>query len=142
MSKLVKTLRSLKTHARYEQHCSLSDGKECYLCNAPAVKRFTYWKIIENQYPYDEIAAISHMAVSLRHTKETELSDDEFKEYEKVKKYIHQTYDTIMENTNKQKSIPNHYHVHLLILKEQEIQERPRAVFLTPEKVEKKMAEP
>ncbi len=132
----VKTLRSIATHARYEQHCaSPLFSKNCYLCSAPPIKAYRHWKVIENQYPYDEIATMHDMVVLLRHDSEENLTRAEVREYKKVKADLHGSYDMILENTRAQKSIPGHHHLHVLRIKERvmgKIKERPRAVFFTP----------
>jgi len=133
--KKVKTLRTLETHARYERHRKSSDFPKCFLCEASPLKKFKYWKVVENQFPYDEVATMSHMVVSLRHAPEEELTPAEIREYKKVKNECHENYDIIIENTRKQKSIPSHHHLHLLQIKERENiceEKRPPAAFLTP----------
>jgi diadenosine tetraphosphate (Ap4A) HIT family hydrolase len=133
----IKSLRSLATHLRYEQHRNSLNFPKCYLCDAKSLKEYRYWKIIENQYPYDEVATTSHMVVPKRHLKESGLTWREMSEFEKIKTDMHSGYDMIIENTHKRKSIPEHYHLHLLNLKERMVathEKRPEAVFLTQAK--------
>lgn len=117
----VKTLRTLEMHARYEKHCATQCSHGCYLCRANPVKDYRYWKIIDNEFPYDEVATVSHMLVPKKHVKEDKLNLEEFNELEKIKPKIHEAYDLIIENTHKLKSIPEHYHLHLLEMKEREM---------------------
>lgn len=131
----IKSLRSLQTHLQYLEHRNSPNFPKCYVCDAKPLKEYRHWKIIENQFPYDEVAATSHMVVPKRHLKESELTWREMSEFEKVKADMHAEYDMIIENTRKQKSIPGHYHLHLLKLKERMVavhEKRPEAVFLTP----------
>ena len=135
MEKRTKTLRTIRTQARYERHTAFTLPKHCYLCSAPPIRNYKHWKIIENQYPYDEIATMHHMVVSVYHAREAALHNEALEEYARVKNDLHQEYDVILENTHKQKSIPEHHHLHLLRIKERvmtENEKRPRAVFLTP----------
>lgn len=118
----VKTLRSNETHARYERHTNSRFSKICYLCSAPPLKAYTYWKIIENQYPYDQIATMHDMVVLLRHAPEGELTEEENREYKKIKESLHEWYDIILENTRKQKSIPGHHHLHVLRIRERNVE--------------------
>ena len=133
--KRLKTLRTLETHAQYERHmASEFHPKSCYLCSAKPLKAYQHWKIIENQFPYDEVATMHNMVVSLRHTSEHGLTPEEVTEYKKVKMDLHEEYDMIVENTRMQKSIPGHHHLHLLKLKERLIrfeENRPEAGFLS-----------
>jgi len=136
IEKKIKTLRTLKTHSDYELHCAKSHSKACYLCSAPSIKAYKHWRIIENQFPYDEVATMNNMVVSLRHAKEDDLTPDEKAEYQRIKADLHDEYDMIVENTHKQKSIPGHFHLHLLKIRERLMkfeEKRPCAVFLTAE---------
>ncbi len=136
ISKLVKTLRTLETHAKYELHLTSGHAPAgCYLCRAKPIKAYKHWKIIENEFPYDEVATESHILVPLRHAKEEVLGIAARREYKKIRGELHEKYDMIAENTHKQKSIPEHYHLHLMQIRERLLtidDKRPQAVFLTP----------
>lgn len=88
--------------------------RTCPLCDAPGIVTFTYWKIIPNTYPYDRVAKRHDMVVPLRHTSEGELSAEEWAEYGTIKQSHLQEYDYILEATVKKKSIPAHFHLHLV----------------------------
>lgn len=91
----------------------------CKLCEAPALREFSHWKIVENKFPYDRIARVHDMVLPKRHVEEDELSQEEKDEYRTIKEdYIEQTYEYLIEATSKQKSIPEHFHLHLIIPKE------------------------
>lgn len=91
---------------------------ECNLCTKEAVKTFQYWKICENTFPYDQIASIHHILIPLRHTKEYELTQEEIAELQELKGgVVNDGYDFILEATSKTKSIPNHFHLHLVTVK-------------------------
>lgn len=107
--------------ARYEDFLKEGGAEGCYICKAKPVKEYKYWKIIQNEFPYDEVAEINHIVATKKHKKEEKYTKAEIKEYRKIKEYIHKTYDTILENTNGIKSIPEHQHLHLLRLKEREM---------------------
>ena len=121
--KKVKTLRTLKTHADYEWYRKTPKFPTCYICSAPAIKTYGKWKKIANEFPYDEIATQNDMIVPLRHTTEDNLTEQELREFVEIKKDINEEYDMITENTHKQKSIPGHFHLHLLTIKEREMEE-------------------
>jgi len=92
----------------------------CALCKeARLVKKFKYWKIIKNRFPHDRIAKINHIIIPKRHTIYEKLNKIEKEEFEKIKlNYIEKKYDVMLEATNKRKSIPEHHHIHLTILKD------------------------
>jgi hypothetical protein len=109
-------LRTDKTAERYRVHCEsgvMNDG--CVLCSAAALKTFTYWKIIDNDFPYDLIASTHHMLVPLRHAREQELTEAEWAEFFDIKHSALQSYELLMESTEREKSVPAHHHVHLIV---------------------------
>lgn len=60
------------------------------------------------------------MLVPLRHVQERELNEEELKELRKIKEtYVNIEYDWIMEPVPKGKTIPAHFHLHLILGKEQ-----------------------
>lgn len=111
-------LRSEQTelahHADMEKHAN--DGT-CPLCLDPGLKTFTHWKLLENSFPYDLIADTHHMIVPLRHASGSELTQEEWREYQELKQTLMQEYDQLVENTERHKTIPQHFHVHLLVIK-------------------------
>ncbi len=102
---------------KYKEYIKLhpSDGT-CSICSKPAIQIFKYWKITDNSFPYDLIATTHHMIVPLRHVTETGLSKEEVEEFTSLKEGIVDTdYDYIIEATTKNKSIPAHFHLHLIV---------------------------
>lgn len=91
------------------------DSKECALCVKPVLTAFTYWKIIPNDFPYDVIAERHDMLVPIRHVTELELTPEEREEFLAIKNSDAQEYDYLIEGTYKIKSIPEHFHIHLVI---------------------------
>ena len=104
--------------AKYEEHkASGAMDHECVLCTAEPLETFTYWKIIQNDFPYDRIAETHHMIVPRRHCIELDLTNEEKIEFSRIKKDVLDRYNYIIEPTNTLKSIPNHFHLHLIIRK-------------------------
>ncbi len=86
------------------------------LCEKQALKEFRYWKVTDNSFPYDLIAKAHHMLVPVRHVSESELSEDELSELKEIKyTYANTEYDYLIEATSKNKSIPTHHHLHLIV---------------------------
>ncbi|MBI2123885.1 MAG: hypothetical protein HYU04_01445 [Candidatus Wildermuthbacteria bacterium] len=113
-------LRTQESEERYKKLIAagyLTGG--CKLCEAPSVKDFTHWRIIRNDFPYDLIAKAHDMIVPRRHVMEHDLSSQEKKEYDEIKTdHINATYTHIIEPTLGLKSIPGHFHLHLIVAKD------------------------
>lgn len=113
------SLRTERTESRYQKLLQAGHlEQQCRLCDGILVKEFKYWKVIQNRFPYDLIADVHHMIIPKRHVKEIDLTMEERKEYEEIKRnYIDRKYQYILEATNKSKSIAEHLHLHLIISK-------------------------
>ena len=75
--------------------------------------------MINNTFPYDRIAETHHMIIPNSHVTEEGLSDEVKREFKKIKdEYIHKNYEYIIEATHKKKSIPEHFHLHLIVAKD------------------------
>jgi hypothetical protein len=110
--------------AKYEEFLKQKTGDGCYLCAAPPLIKFKFWKIVKNEYPYDKISVVNHMIAPRRHCSEEELTDIEREEWNMLKNsMINECYDMIFENTHKKKSIPGHYHLQLIELQTEEAKE-------------------
>lgn len=114
------TLRTKETQDKYDA-LRASGGLEgaCHLCTAPAIKTFKFWKVINNEFPYDVIAKTHHMIVPLRHTAEAGITQEEWYEWGSLKHgEIDRDYDSLIEETDNAKSIPDHFHIHLIVIKD------------------------
>lgn len=114
-----RDFRTQKTYDRYmyERTKGLLDHG-CRLCQIKPIKEFKYWKIINNEYPWDLIAKTNHILVSKRHAIYEKLNRAEKNEFDLIKKkYLEKKYSHLIEVSTKQKSIPNHFHMHLINLK-------------------------
>jgi hypothetical protein len=60
------------------------------------------------------------MLIPIRHTAVP--NEEELAEYETIKKtFVNDTYRYILEATNRTKSIPSHYHLHLVEIKDENL---------------------
>jgi hypothetical protein len=112
-------LRTKKTFEKYKKARAegiLNHG--CRLCQIKPIKEFKHWIIIDNEYPWDLIAKTNHMIVPKRHVTYNKLNQAEKKEFDLIKATYVEKYELIVEATHRQKSIPDHFHVHLIILKD------------------------
>ena len=109
--------RTPESHKRY--HDLIAQGlleKGCALCAAPALKEFVFWRIINNEFPYDRVAKVHHMIIPKRHIQELELTEEERAEYKEIKKTdINENYEYIVEAVDRKKTIPAHFHLHLVV---------------------------
>ncbi len=88
------------------------------------IKEFEHWVIIENEFPYDAIATVHHMIATKREVAFDWrlLTKEEEKEIEFLKEtYLNQNYDVVWENLPKGQTIPGYFHLHLLVLKREEV---------------------
>jgi len=61
---------------------------------------------------------INHILVTKRHTTYQKLNNAEKKEFDSIKaNYINENYQMMVEATDRAKSIPNHFHMQLILLK-------------------------
>lgn len=113
------TLRTEASEAEYQRVRAERRGSSaCPLCDISPTKEFTHWRIVPNQYPYDRIADTHDMIVSKRHVQEQDITEEEWREYKEIARdFIHPTYEYIIEPTLKTKSIPDHFHIHLITAK-------------------------
>lgn len=112
--------RTRETHERYERErqADLKHTDLCPLCEAETIESFTYWRTIPNKYPYDAVAKRHDQLVPLRHTAGTDLTPEELVELVELKRgALNETYFYIMEALPGTKSIPGHFHLHLLVPK-------------------------
>jgi hypothetical protein len=91
----------------------------CGLCTSPAIQTFRFWKIMPAKFPYDLISVTHNMLLPLRHVAEQDLTDEERAEFMEIKHSdaLQHTYDSFLESTHRTRSIPPHFHLHLLVLK-------------------------
>ena len=113
----MRTFRTKESESKYQKYIEnggLLNG--CALCRANSIKEFDHWRIIANDFPYDEIAETHDMVVLKRHASDTEINEEERLELDILKdSYIKEHYKYILEPTKGGKTIPGHLHLHLLV---------------------------
>ncbi len=118
MSNLLRTKEGANAYEDYKNAgCLDNDG--CVLCKAETLEDFTLWRIIPNKFPYDLISIKHTMLVPKRHANADELTDEEKAEHEFIKRSKLELYDYFIEVNEHLKSIPAHYHLHLIVGKVQ-----------------------
>src|SRR5689334_20026979 len=100
--KLMASLRTPKSTKLYTEYQLAVAKGCCSLCEKPPTQRFKYWKIIDNSFPYDQIARIHHMIAPLRHVVEHDLNREELVELKLIKRtFVNEQYDYVIETTDK-----------------------------------------
>jgi len=117
---LLRTKETADEYERVKEQHEPTTG--CRICNDPETyDTFEHWRLVPNRFPYDRYFSKSDMLITKRHIDETGLTEEERREFIKLKKTIlNDRYDIVLENLPKQSSIPHHYHVHLAVLKQPE----------------------
>lgn len=115
-----RTLRTPESQEKYAKFLSERDPNcPCPLCSREAIQDFKNWKIIHSDFPYDRVSKINHMLVSKRHVTEENLNPEEWDEFHDIKSsYVNNNYDYILETVKKRKSLPDHFHIHLIVIDE------------------------
>lgn len=116
-------LRTDETWEAY-QNAPRRDEKECFMCDligVTVVKKFHYWIIIENQFPYDAVAEKHHLLVPIEHATKIENLHYEDKEsaIDELKDILADIeesgeYDCQIKNFTIGQSHPTHLHYHLV----------------------------
>ncbi len=113
------TLRTVESENKYQEYRKNNLSELCPLCIKEPIKKFNHWKIVYNDFPYDRIATVHHMLVPIRHVKEDGLNGEELNEMKYIKEnhLMNNDYEFIIEATYKVKTVPSHFHLHLIITK-------------------------
>lgn len=122
-------LRTKETFNRYktfrENQKTGKHSSSCLLCQKISKEtnlNFVHWKILFNDFPYDNIADTHDLLVPIRHfSDESEMTETEKEELLDIKTRIlpHlKIYDTMLENFREWRTV-DHFHVHLLKIKDQ-----------------------
>ena len=110
------TQRTPETQTKYE---AFRKTPECaipfFWDRAKIVKEYTYWRIVENDFPYDTMWERHYMLAPIRKvTAHRELTEEEKKEFLKIKEseFMAQ-FDQFLENMGETRTMPGHLHYHL-----------------------------
>ena len=113
-------LRTPETNERYRKYAeSRSPDDRCPLCAAETLVDFDHWRIIDNAFPYDEIAEVHHLLIPKAHISHREknfmpiwgnFAMD-------IEKYVFASYDAVTLNCPAAQTVPDHMHFHLITYK-------------------------
>jgi len=121
MANLAKELqprkwRTQEMQDKYQEERKNSVANDtCPLCLEKSLMEFDHWRVIPNKYPYDAVALQHTMIIPKEHLQEHELSQAALRELGELKAgALNQKYLYIMEALPSTKSIPGHFHLHLI----------------------------
>ena len=89
----------------------------CLICEIPIKQRLGLFNIVPNEFPYDAVSTLNDMLVLAVH--QPCLTIPLMRELEKTKELLawYGTYDLMLENMPSKKTVPGHWHLHLLRLR-------------------------
>jgi diadenosine tetraphosphate (Ap4A) HIT family hydrolase len=107
------TLRKQESEERYMQHKDSGLTKPLEL--EPSLKQWTYWRLINNRYPYDSVFEVHHMLIPSRSvSSDRELTAAEKAELENIlHNFVEQNYHIYFVNTRQRRSNHSMYHIHV-----------------------------
>lgn len=113
------TMRLPETQKRYMKFLEDKYAGECIFCAKDLlVKEFDLWILLKNRFPYDKIyeGRTHYLLAPKRHVEELwELTQDEHAELDRLFDEI--DHNQAILNKRKDRSIPRHFHLHLVTLK-------------------------
>ena len=110
-------MRTVRDEKNYQEWKKKNDKNYCPFCNKDLVrKEYKYWLILENRFPYTEIASKHYMLAPKRHIKKEDLTEDEKKEFEFIEFQLEKSaeFSCIIHNFPHKQSIPQHLHFHVV----------------------------
>lgn len=112
---MLNLMRQDKTQKAYWKY--REEPHDCIFCEHEPIKKFKYWAIKENDFPYDRITDRHLLLYTIRHTDEP--NTEELRELRLILKVFEDKgyADAILKNFKKNQSIKNHLHFHLITYK-------------------------
>jgi hypothetical protein len=93
-------------------------GESKPLINEPRLKEWEHWALIPNKFPYSAAFKTHHLLIPKRQITEVKLNMTERFELREILNELSEIYDCHMTNFSKKQSILNHYHIHMLVYKD------------------------
>ncbi len=106
---------SLRTHAGEAHYAEQKTNNNLIpLADEASVLEYKHWRIIRNRFPYDAVLEEHDMLVPKRVVAERkDLTLEEARELTDILEEMKNSYDFVMENFPRKRSILYHYHLHL-----------------------------
>lgn len=87
---------------------------ECRICRIPVKREEGSFYIVANEFPYDAVSAVNDMLILKNHAPRLNITQIEELEEFKRKLGEERFYDLLLENLPCRKTIPDHFHLHLI----------------------------
>lgn len=102
--------------AYYKKRDALGDSFwDVDLSKFEPIKKWKYWVLVKNDFPYNRIAKQHDMLIPLRKfALEQDMNLQEFWEYRDIKKEISEEYNAFLENSTNNRSIAKLFHLHCI----------------------------
>lgn len=115
-SRVPVSLRTVKDELQYSKAKNTGVTK-CFL-DEERLMEWKYWALIENEFPYSAAFKTHHMLIPKRIVDDKNLSIDERIEMDNILSELSETYDCVLINFKNKQSRRDHFHMHLLIYKD------------------------
>lgn len=110
------SLRTTRDELNYAKTKQVKRRKT--LLDDPRLREWEHWALIENEFPYTAVFKVHHLLIPKRIVDKDNLTDEESEELMLILDKMNEEYDCLLVNYEKKQSIRNHFHVHLLIYKD------------------------
>lgn len=115
-SKLPVSLRSSRDEKRYQRARLNQPNRD--LTKEKPLKEWAHWYLLPNLFPYSAVFNTHHLLLPKRVVMRSHLNDVERRELDMILDELDSAYDVVMMNFQTKQSIRHHFHIHLLVYKE------------------------
>lgn len=110
------TLRTKDLQKSYDEHLKLHTGICIFCAKDLLIKEYKFWVLLQNKFPYNKWGNEHWLLAPKRHVEEEiYLLEDERIELYKILASLN--YNMQILNKKEDRSVPHHFHYHLLTLK-------------------------
>jgi len=111
------TLRSKKLEKIYQDYLKNDYDYKCIFCSRDMIiEEFNHWILLKNKFPYNKVFKNHCLLSPKAHIKEfKDLYKDEITELNELLEEL--DYDMCILNKKKKRSVPEHFHYHLVKIK-------------------------
>lgn len=109
--------RSHESQTAYEEFVKTNSSESFNLADETVVQEFEHWTIIENRFPYDNMAHVNHLLVSKKPLQSAHAAPNNIKEeFESIIESLvnEEFYDARIENFPQVTTVKTQYHIHLV----------------------------
>lgn len=114
---MIKVLRTSKVEKDYTKRLKAIEGGSYVFdfLKLPIIKKWDYWILVKNEFPYDKIAQTHDLLIPTRFFSDVdEMEDLELNELYDIKEELADDYDVYCEATKSSRTVPEHFHIHCI----------------------------